>query len=133
MIAPILKPHTHHICHAKNYIYTTVDGKYRCGKPLMSRALCRSNFHAAWHVEALHKSHCIEVHILLPCATWQGCILLHSATRYSMDAPLCCVLTTSCPAKLVEQLKYPCVEHKPSSFFMSNEVRRLSHPVRLNV
>ncbi len=37
------------ICHAKNYVYNTVDSKYRRSKPLMKLTLCRSNFHAARH------------------------------------------------------------------------------------
>ncbi len=32
--------HVHSICRAKNYIYTTVDGKHRRCKPLVIQTLC---------------------------------------------------------------------------------------------
>ncbi len=37
------------------------------------------------------------------------------------------------PAKLVERLKYPCEDDKPNSFVMSNEAKRPSGPIWLNV
>ncbi len=46
---------------------------------------------------------------------------------------LCCIYTTSRPAKSVERLKYSHVDNKLKGFVTLNEAKRLSHPISLNV
>ncbi len=75
--------------HTKNYVYTTVDGKCWCGKPLMRPTLCWSNFHATQHFATCcgMQKPC-QSHISLTSTlssifvAWQSRILWHSATRH---------------------------------------------------
>ncbi len=74
---------------------TTADSKYRYGKPLMILTLCRSNFYAVRHsticcgMQKLCWSHATLTSTLFSAfATQQSCVLLHSAARHNVDAPL---------------------------------------------
>ncbi len=74
------KTRTRHMPHQKLCL-TTVDSKYRHGKPLMRPTLCRSNFHAVQHSATCHS-------MQKPC---RSCVALMS-TLFSIFAMFCCIL-----------------------------------------
>ncbi len=103
--------HVHIICHTKNYIYTTVDDKYQCGKPVMITTLCWLNFHTVWCSATCHSmqklcwSHTVLTSTLFSAfATQQSCIVLHSAMQHNVDTSLhiwsiiYCLLSYSIPS-----------------------------------
>ncbi len=78
------------ICCTKNYVYTTVDGKYRHGKPL-TRPILLIEFscHTACHGMQKPRLSCTTLMSTLfsSFAARQGRILLHFAKWHSVDAP----------------------------------------------
>ncbi len=80
------------ICHSKNYVYTTVDGQYWHGKSLVRPDTLPMKFSchmSCYDVQKPRLSRATLTSTLFsPFGARQGRILLHSATRHRVDAPI---------------------------------------------